>query len=170
MEHATEQFIREYSACEQDIRFYIGSLINNKSDVDDILQETATAIWKRYDQRDPEKPFLPWAFAFAFNAVRNYRHRLRTRQKYFSDGLWESMAAVEEKRHEELVTQSAFLPGAIRKLNDRERLLIEHRYSSGGTIQALAERLGEKPDALYKQLQRAREKLLRMIQLEMKNA
>lgn len=55
----TEKYIREYSACEQDLRFYIASLINNKSDVDDILQETATAIWKKYELRDPEKPFLP---------------------------------------------------------------------------------------------------------------
>ncbi|VGO15462.1 RNA polymerase sigma factor CnrH [Pontiella desulfatans] len=166
----TEKYIREYSACEQDLRFYIASLINNKSDVDDILQETATAIWKKYELRDPEKPFLPWALTFAFNAVRNYRQKLKTRQKYFSNELLESMAVVEEKRHDELAAQSKILQSAIRSLSERERLLIEHRYSSGGTIQTLAEKLGEKPDALYKQLQRTREKLLRIIQLEMKRA
>lgn len=80
------------------------------------------------------------------------------------------MAVVEEKRHDELAAQSKILQSAIRSLSERERLLIEHRYSSGGTIQTLAEKLGEKPDALYKQLQRTREKLLRIIQLEMKRA
>ncbi len=165
----TEQFIKEYSACEQDLRFYIGSLINNKSDVDDILQETATMIWKKYDDgRDPDKPFLPWALAFAFNAVRNYRHRLKVRQKYFSDELLESMAVVQEKRQDELSAQGAILKAAVRRLSARDRLLIEHRYSSGGTIQDLAMKLGEKPDALYKQLQRIRENLLKTIQLEMK--
>ncbi len=166
----TEQFIKDYTACEQALRFYIGSLVNNKSDVDDILQETATMIWKKYDERDPGKPFLPWALAFAFNAVRNYRHRLRVRRKYFSDELLESMMAVQEARHDEFESQGVILQSAIRRLSERERLLIEHRYSSGGTIQDLALKLGEKPDVLYKRLQRIREKLLKTIQLEMKRA
>ena len=168
--YGTEQFIKEYTACEQDLRFYIGSLINNKSDIDDILQETATTIWKKYDGRDLEKPFLPWALAFAFNAVRNYHQRLKTKKKYFSDELLESMIGVEEKRHEELGSQGLVLQAAVRRLSERERLLIEHRYSSGGTIQELALKLGEKPDALYKQLQRIREKLLKTIQMEMAKA
>lgn len=166
----TEQFIKEYSACEQDLRFYIASLINNKSDVDDILQETATMIWKKYDGRDPGKPFLPWALAFAFNAVRNYRHKLKTRQKYFSNELLESMIVAQEKQQDELGKQGMILQAAIRRLSERERLLIEHRYSSGGTIQDLAIKLGENPDALYKQLQRIREKLLKTIQLELMRA
>lgn len=166
----TEQFIREYSACEQDLRFYIASLINNKSDVDDILQETATSIWQHYEERDMGKPFLPWALAFAFNAVRNYRHKQKTREKYFTDELLENMIVVQEKHQSELGAQGLMMQAAIRRLSERERLLIEHRYSSGGTIQDLAQKLGEKPDALYKQLQRIREKLLKTIRLEMKRA
>lgn len=168
MHHTTEQFIKEYSKNEQDLRFYIASLVNNKSDVDDILQEAASMIWKKYDLRDFSKPFLPWALAFAFNAVRNYRHKVKVQQKYFTNEMIDSMIAVQEKNLDPLEAQRSVMQTALRRLNERDRLLIEHRYSSGGTIQELADRLGEKPDALYKRLQRIREKLLKMILLEMK--
>jgi RNA polymerase sigma-70 factor (ECF subfamily) len=99
--------------------------------------------------------------------VRSYRQKLGTRRKYFSDELVEELAAAHEKEMDRLEQERKLLPIALKKLNEKERLLIEHRYSSGGTIQDLAASLGEKPDALYKRLQRIREKLMRNIQLEL---
>ena len=89
----SEQFIRQYSAHELDLRCYISSLVSNKSDVDDILQDAAANMWKKYEERDPDAPFIAWALRFAFNSVRNYRQKLATRHKYFSDELVESIAA-----------------------------------------------------------------------------
>ncbi len=163
----TEEFIRQFTRHERQIRYYIASLVANKSDVDDIMQEASSLLWKKFDQYDPERPFLPWAMRFAYNAVRTYRQKLGTRRKYFSDELIESLVAAHEREMDRLEQERRLLPMALRKLNEKERLLIEHRYGSGGTIQELAATLGEKPDALYKRLQRIREKLMRSIELEM---
>ncbi|MDF7825367.1 sigma-70 family RNA polymerase sigma factor [Pontiellaceae bacterium B12227] len=162
-----EQFIMQFTRHERQIRYYIASLVTNKSDVDDIMQEASSLLWKKYDQFDPERPFLPWAMKFAYNAVRTYRQKLGTRRKYFSNELIEELAAVHEKEMDRLDQERRLLPTALQKLSEKERLLIQHRYSSGGTIQDLAETLGEKPDALYKRLQRIREKLMTLIQLEL---
>lgn len=163
----TEEFIRQFTRHERQIRYYIVSLVANKSDVDDIMQEASSLLWKKYDLYDPSRPFLPWAMRFAYNAVRTYRQKLSTRYKYFSDELVEELVVAHEKEMDRLEQERKLLPTALKKLNDKERLLIEHRYSNGGTIQDLAEKLGEKPDALYKRLQRIREKLMTNIQLEL---
>lgn len=163
----TEEFIRQFTRHERQIRYYIGSLVANKSDVDDIMQEASSQLWRKYDQYDAARPFLPWAMKFAYNAVRTYRQKLGTRHKYFSDELIESLAAVHEKEMDRLEQERKLLPLALRRLSEKERLLIEHRYSDGGTIQDLAAQLGENPDALYKRLQRIREKLMKFIQLEL---
>ena len=163
----TEEFIRNFTRHERQIRFYIASLVVNKSDVDDIMQEASSLLWRKYEDFDPARPFLPWAMKFAYNAVRTYRQKLSTRKKYFCDELIEELAAIHEKEMDRLEQERKLLPLALKKLNDRERLLIQHRYANGGTIQELAEKLGERPDALYKRLQRIREKLLRSIQLEL---
>lgn len=163
----TEQFISQFTRYERQIRYYIASLVANKSDVDDIMQETSSLLWEKFDQYDPERPFLPWAMRFAYNAVRTYRQKLGTRRKYFSDELVEELADLHEKEIDRLEQERKLLPVVLKKLSEKERLLIEHRYSNGGNIQELADKLGEKPDALYKRLQRIREKLMANIQLEM---
>ncbi|MCK4563266.1 MAG: sigma-70 family RNA polymerase sigma factor [Verrucomicrobia bacterium] len=163
----TEEFIRQFTRHERQIRYYIASLVANKSDVDDIMQEASSLLWKKFDLYDPSRPFLPWAMRFAYNAVRTYRQKLGTRQKYFSDKLIESLVAAHEKEMDRLEQERRLLPMALKNLSEKERLLIEHRYSNGGTIQDLAAKLGEKPDTLYKRLQRIREKLMANIQLEM---
>ncbi len=163
----TDEFIREFTLNERQIRYYIASLVANKSDVDDIMQEASSLLWKKFDEYDPDRPFLPWAMRFAYNAVRTYRQKLGTRKKYFCNELIEELVAVHEKEMDRLDQERKLLPSAINKLSDKERLLIQHRYSNGGTIQDLARKLGENPDALYKRLQRIREKLMKNIQLEM---
>lgn len=163
----TDGFIREFTRNERQIRFYIASLVSNKSDVDDIMQECSSLLWKKFDQFDSERPFLPWAMRFAYNSVRTYRQKLGTRKKYFTDELIEELVTAHEKELDLLEHERSVLPIALKKLNEKERLLIQHRYSHGGTIQDLADKLGEKPDALYKRLQRIREKLMRSIQVEL---
>jgi RNA polymerase sigma-70 factor (ECF subfamily) len=163
----TEQFISHFTRNERQIRYYIASLVANKSDVDDIMQEASSLLWKKFDQYDTERPFLPWAMRFAYNAVRSYRQKLGTRRKYFSDELVEELVAAHEREMDRLERERRLLPSALKKLNEKERLLIEHRYSNGGTIQDLADALGEKPDALYKRLQRIREKLMKNIEMEL---
>ena len=163
----TEEFIHQFTRNERQIRYYIASLVANKSDVDDIMQECSSLLWKKYDQYDPERPFLPWAMRFAYNAVRTYRQKLGTRKKYFTNELIEELVEVHAKEMDRLEQERNLLPSALKKLTEKEQLLIQHRYSHGGTIQDLAEKLGEKPDALYKRLQRIREKLMKSIQLEM---
>jgi RNA polymerase sigma-70 factor (ECF subfamily) len=163
----TEAFISQFTRHERQIRYYIASLVANKSDVDDIMQEASSLLWKKYEQYDPERPFLPWAMRFAYNAVRTYRQKLGTRRKYFTDELLEELVATHEKEMDRLEQERKLLPVAMNKLSEKERLLIQHRYSNGGTIQDLASKLGETPDALYKRLQRIREKLMINIQLEL---
>ena len=84
----TEEFVLQFTRNERQIRYYIASLVANKSDVDDIMREASSLLWNKYDLYDPERPFLPWAMRFAYNAVRTYRQKLGTRRKYFTDELY----------------------------------------------------------------------------------
>jgi len=45
-----EEFIRNYTRYERQIRFYISSLVVNKSDVDDIMQETSFLLWQKHEE------------------------------------------------------------------------------------------------------------------------
>ena len=130
----------------------------------------STTLWRKFDDYDPERPFISWAFAFAYNEVRNYRHKQRTRRKYFSDELIESLAVLQEESYDELKEQRLSLKSCMAKLPDKDRFLLEHRYCNDGTIDQLAKEMNQSPNSLYKSLQRIRRNLQSCIRSEMRNA
>ena len=60
-----EQFLQLYRACEGDLFRYILVLLPEYADAMDILQETATDLWRDFERYDETKPFEGWARRFA---------------------------------------------------------------------------------------------------------
>ena len=61
----TEQFVRHFAGAEHEIYRYVLALVPNGSDAQDIVQETAVALWRKFDEYNPNEPFIPWACRFA---------------------------------------------------------------------------------------------------------
>ncbi len=60
----------------QDALFrYIYSLVTREADARDILQETSVALFRKWDQYDTARPFLPWAYRFAYFQVQKLREK-----------------------------------------------------------------------------------------------
>ncbi len=65
---------------------------------------------------------------------------------------WRQVADKDEARAEALAACVAALP-------EKERELLAERYGDGGTLREVAERTRQEVNALYKRMQRIREKL-----------
>ena len=66
---------------------YIHSLVRDSNDADDLFQQTAMVLWRKFAEYDPARPFLGWACGVARFEVTNFL-RTRGRSKlYFSDDL-----------------------------------------------------------------------------------
>ena len=70
-----EQFMRLFLASERELLRYIMATIPRLSDAQDVLQETAVALWRKIDAYDPTVPFTPWACRFASNEIRAFLRR-----------------------------------------------------------------------------------------------
>jgi len=56
------------------------------SDAEDLLQEVAVEVARRFDDYDPSRPFLPWAIWVAKIQIANfYRARQRRPVKFVGD-------------------------------------------------------------------------------------
>ncbi|MEO0448361.1 MAG: sigma factor, partial [Verrucomicrobiota bacterium] len=64
-----DEFMRLFLENEHEVMRYVMALVPNFSDARDIVQETAVALWKRFDDYDTTLPFAPWACRFALNKV-----------------------------------------------------------------------------------------------------
>jgi RNA polymerase sigma-70 factor (ECF subfamily) len=156
------EFAARYAAVQRTLYAYLFTLVPNAADADDVMQETAAALWTKADEYDPDQPFLNWAMTFArFQAMkfRKYSARHRSRTVALSDAVVDALADTDEFAWNDMTRRAKALEGCLAKLQARDQELVQSRYCQGSSIHAVAghdERLAAR---LYKRLQRIRQLL-----------
>ncbi len=62
----TELLIRLLARHQEELFRYIFALMPHEEDARDVLQETSVALFRKFAEYDPAKPFLAWAYRFAY--------------------------------------------------------------------------------------------------------
>ncbi len=155
-----ELFVRLLTQHENDLYRYVTSLTFNASAVDDIMQEVALALWNKFDQFDPQRPFVPWACRFAYFQVLKHRSKVGRSRLVFGDKLVESLASDYEDEEELIRARREALEACLGKLRDSDRELVELRYGSEETVQEAAKGRGLSVHKLYHALDRIRRNLM----------
>jgi RNA polymerase sigma-70 factor (ECF subfamily) len=161
---AAGEFVRLFAQHQRRVHAYIGTLLPNRSDADDVMQETSMVLWRKWDDFDRSRDFLRWACGIAFYEVLKHR-RLRGAEKlYFSDELVRQLS-VEVLAQSELHDQRReALALCMQSLNSNDRELIQHRYTTGVTARQTAADLHRPESTVYKALARIRTSLLRCVE------
>lgn len=142
---------------------YVLPLVGCFDDAQDVLQETAAALWKKFDQYDPQQPFLPWARQFARNEVLMH-HRRRKRYTFLSEPLIESLLEDQSRIESLRERRRQALERCLENLPEADRELVERRYADhDASVQQLAAETGQTANTLYKALGRIRRQLLECI-------
>src|SRR5256885_9759996 len=71
---------------------YIFSLVPHQEDARDALQETCVALYRKFADYDPAKPFLAWAYGFAYLEVLKQRERTCRGGRHLREDLVELLA------------------------------------------------------------------------------
>jgi RNA polymerase sigma-70 factor, ECF subfamily len=128
------------------------------TDAEDIVQQTAVALWEKFDAYDPAKPFTPWACRFALNKARQWIERRQRWQALLDNGLAEELAQRRQELQPEFERRLRHLTAAS-ELPSAQRSLVEAYYYERIGAESLAERSGRTVAATYKMLQRIRHAL-----------
>ena len=83
---AQQRFLSLFLRSEREIFRYVAALIPNVADAEDIVQQTALALWEKFDAYDPNQPFTPWACRFALNKARQWIERRQRWQALLEGG------------------------------------------------------------------------------------
>lgn len=167
-EDHTEAFVRLLTRHERDLHHYVVSLLPGSPECDDVMQETATILWKKIADYDQERPFLPWAMRFAYFEVLKVRRKEGRSRLVFSDELVMKLADEYPVADPLLETRRDALEECLGKLGDTERNLIYKRYSTGQSIRDLAHVEGKPVEKLYYSLEKIRASLMVCVERHMK--
>jgi RNA polymerase sigma-70 factor (ECF subfamily) len=156
---AQQQFLSLFLRSEREIFRYVAVLVPDVADAEDIVQQTAIALWEKFDAYDPNLPFTPWACRFALNKAKQWIERRQRWRVLLESGLAEELALRREELRPELEFRLRHLEDCLNKLPEEQRSLVEGYYYRRDSIEKLAETSSRTVAATYKMLQRVRQAL-----------
>jgi len=151
---------------QRNLHTFLLTLLPHEDDVDDLLQQVCLALWQKKDSYAPDRPFLPWAYAFARNQALKYlQQQSRDRQvTVFHGGLLERLAVAREAFDASADTRRQALAACLKQLRPEQRQLLEDRFAGTQTLKQLAAAAGVSAASLTMKLQRLRHALLKCVQ------
>ena len=161
---ALQEFVKLMTDHQWALRGYILSLMPGSPEVGDVLQETNLVLWRKRKQFEFGTNFMAWASSIARYEVFHQRDRTRKhRHLPFSDELVTVLAdrrTIDKSQEARLQA----LEGCLGKLSDRQRQIVEQRYTPGRSLEAHAVALGTSAGSLRVTLHRIRKTLKTCVQ------
>ena len=159
----SELFLKLLMSNEVRIFSYILRLVPNFADAEDIMQETAGIMWRKFDQFQEGTNFVAWAIEIAQYRVLDYRRKKCGSPMIYEDAIFDQMVSLARESSEQDDRRLESLRRCLAKLQDRQRRLIMLRYCDDIRPKEIATRLGMSVHAVYKSLSRICEQLLMCI-------
>jgi RNA polymerase sigma-70 factor (ECF subfamily) len=144
---------------ERQIFAYIYTLVPNRHDAQDLLQETCLTIYDKFAEFTPGTDFMAWAMRIAWWKVRAARQKFARSKVVFNDEVMEAISHTAVTMVEETSPMQAALAQCLTKLNDRDRRMILTRYERGSGVERAAMISGRSLQAAYKALMRIKQVL-----------
>jgi RNA polymerase sigma-70 factor (ECF subfamily) len=155
-----EDLVKLLAQHDREIFRYVFTLVPDRPAAEDIIQETAAALWRKRDAYDAAQPFLPWAFSFARLEVLKHRKLAGKHPLSFDESLIDQLA--ERRAADQFLIESrrSALNDCLSMLSQEDRRLIQARYAQNQSVAQLAELRGDPVKLLYNALDRLRRRLM----------
>jgi len=130
-----------WSEAEPVVKGFLLAALPQSCDAEDVLQEVALEVARRYDDYDPTRPFPPWALWIAKIKTADFFRRVyRDRHLLVGDAL-EPLAEAACRASLKLEDQSDALEECLKTLSPKNRKLIKLRYREGLSPADIAEKM-----------------------------
>ncbi len=156
---STESLILLLTEHQERLFRYIFSLVPVEADAKDILQETSVALFRKFDQYDPARPFLPWAYRFAYLQVQKHRGKSSRSPLLFSEDVIDLLAAERERHEPVLEERLRLLDRCLEKLTPDDRALLTSRYARHESAESMMRRFSLSRRTLFRNLEGLRRRL-----------
>jgi RNA polymerase sigma-70 factor (ECF subfamily) len=155
-----ELLVRLLSRHQGDLFRYIFALLPHEEDARDVLQETSVALYRKFADYDPARPFLAWAYRFAYLEVLKQRERNQRATHLLSRDLVERLAREREQHGPVLQARLQALEDCLQELPPQDQRLIRQRYQGGTRTEQLMEQYSASRRTVFRNLDRIRRLLL----------
>ena len=150
---------RLWTLAQPTVSAFVGSMVREIRDRDDVLQEVAVAFMNSFASYDPARPFMAWVIGIARNQVGLYLRRKGRDRLVFDPGTMDRIGQAFAEVQPRDVRMLDYLEECVESLDGRARKLCELRYERDLKPAEIGPRVDMSANGVAKALQRIREML-----------
>lgn len=166
------EFMDLFVAEQALIYAFIRGMVPNTSDAEELFQQVAMTMWRKWDTFDPDVgAFRSWGLGIAKNHIRNFSRRQyrADRVQVFAPDVMDRISACWQdfKFEQDWQERDAALRECVSKLNTEDRHRLENHYYGGVKAQQAADDEGISLRTFYRKIDKIRRQLLDCIMKSM---
>jgi RNA polymerase sigma-70 factor, ECF subfamily len=162
-----DEFVALLTAAQRRLYAFVCTLVVDRSDAEEVLQETNLTLWQQIERFEPGTDFLAWACRVAHFKVLKLRDSRKRQRVVLDDAVIELLAteAIEEQRvagrlaAERYEQRRLALVACLDELSDRNRTALLLHYQGGQSLATIGAQLGRTANAVAQLLHRVRSAL-----------
>lgn len=159
----TDSFLKLLIPNQKRIFSYIVTLIPNYADAEDVMQEVAGVLLKKYSDYTPNTDFVAWALTITkFKVYEYYKTKKREKQRLSNETI-RILDKESSSQSSDFDSNLEAVKKCIAKLNANDYDLIQMRYELDQNVKNISARFGRSMQSIYRNLSRVHNILLRCI-------
>jgi len=163
-EKKTQEFLKLLTRSQNAIFSYILTLVPNKTNAENVYQETVSVLWEKFDQYKPNTEFRVWACVVAKYKVFEYIRKNQNSKIQFNSETVELLELTSNRTNEHIEERLDALRKCIKKLPSRNLRILKMRYENDWSVKKISGIIEQTVQSVYKQLNKMHLMLLACIE------
>jgi RNA polymerase sigma-70 factor, ECF subfamily len=162
----TRVFLRVFLESQRRLYAYIFTLVPNRTDAEDVLQEVSFVLWEEFDPERPPNDFVAWGCRIAYFKIIDLFRKKRRYGIRLSTALLERLSEtlIDQAEVLQLEERRITLSSCVERLSVKDRELLAHRFSQNATTESTAAAVQRSVAAIYQALSRIRHALMECVE------
>jgi RNA polymerase sigma-70 factor, ECF subfamily len=158
------EFMTLFLKHQTDCKAFIGSLVRDRHARDDLFQEVALLLWKKFPSYDRGCSFGAWARGIAAKKIMQHWEKAGRLPMPFSPQTIQAILEAYERTEKAATAKAVALERCLEDLPEKSRRLLTLRYEESLSLDQIARRVESTLDAVHKALTRLRTRLQECIE------
>ena len=154
-----EAFERLFLPMQTTLRGYLYASTRNWTETDDLFQDVATVLWRKFGEFDRARSFHAWAMGIARLQVLKRRQTFARDRLVFSEEAVAALALVVGDEPEREDVRLVHMPACLGKLPPHERVVVSLRFEQRQSLAEIGAQLQKSAEAVGMLLMRIRRQL-----------
>jgi RNA polymerase sigma-70 factor (ECF subfamily) len=165
--NARERLTLFWLEAEPAVRAFVGAAVRGFHDAEDVTQQVALTVARRFDEYDASRPFVAWALWLAKSRIADHYRKQGRERLVFSESLLDELASALVVQQPRATARQAALARCLEKLPGKSRRMLDRRYAEDAPVEQVAAELKSTPGSVRVMLFRIRNLLAACIEGEL---